>query len=413
MKNIVVFNNGWDFGSWYSNLLDTLTAGFFTGVDGAAGTNPSAPAGTQPDPIHQGEHPGPSPTTAVDEIGQLVEVPSEPNPIIPRDTTRPPRPQPPIPDDGGAPTPRLPTLADIPFTFIGLGPVSAADVFAGQPARRRAPAPRRPARRRRATPPARPRRRAPAPRPRPPSVPRPSSPSGVPTPRSIPSPVRVALPWEMLRRLWEEYLRPQPQGDPNARTRPGTSRRVPRRQPRGPVFPQLPRPRPETPSAPPQRQPGTATQPRTAAPEIWVPLPSQPDPFVRTPGTRAPGRANPVPQPRTPSEPAFPWPRTLLPFSPNPAAPPARRPADNPRPRPSSPAAPRPSSPSPLIPRATPSPLTPFNPRPAPLPGVNKQPQPSSDPCAARATEQRREQRRRRKRCTKFKYKRIKVCQSS
>lgn len=69
-------------------------------------------------------------------------------------------------------------------------------------------------------------------------------------------------------------------------------------------------------------------------------------------------------------------------------------------------------------PRRAPRPLTPqpepdLTPRQQPGLGFASTPAPSSDPCAVRAREAKRRQRKRREKCTKFKYKRIRVCQSS
>lgn len=371
--------------------------------------------GTSPPPGERDYGPEPSPFPEGPIGGRPVPVPSPPDrdpvtglpprPIVPRPPVD--VPTVPIPEVPRVPTPTVDYRASVPFLGAGLGYVSPADVYGGQPRPRpRAPS-RRPARRRAAP---RPRTR-PARRTRPttpPRVPRPSSPRGVPIPRSTPAPLRVAYPFELLRRLWDEYLRPQPQGDPNARTRPGTSKRVPRRNPRGPIFPGIPSPRAPSPTPTPQRGTRPSTTPRTAAPEIWgtPAIPPVGDPFVRTPGTRAPGRPNPVPSPSSPREPAFPWPRQLLPFNPNVASPspqPRRSPSPRPRTRP---------QPTPLTqPQPTPvgSPLTPVN------PGMQPSPEPTTaqDPCSAAANERRREQRRRRKQCKKFTYKRIKVCQSS
>lgn len=377
-----------DWANLYQTAVDLLTGGFFSDIGGAAGESPSAPRGTRPSP-------DPNLERADD---WFVGVPD----II-----------------AGPPAP-----APAPPGTIGLAPTFPVDI------------PTEPVWRPPTTTPQSPLPPSTSPSPLP-SSPSPStSPAtrpGAPRPRS-PVSVPGLLIDEWLE-LWRQYLNPRPIPWPSRRERgtprvPPSTIEFPNEQP---DLENICASYPELCTVTPRSIPGTifpspVDDPSIAAPTNWPsnwPFPATPsapspagypygvplpyDPFSTTPGpVRAPASPRPatrVPRRTTPSEPAFPWPSDLLPRTGR-----RNRPAPSPLTR-------TPSQPAPRSPTAPGSPLIvqqPYNPL-VDDPTRATAPQPSSplvpsNPCTAAATEQKREQRRRRKECKRFKTKTIRVC---
>jgi hypothetical protein len=297
---------------------------------------------------------------------------------------------------------RPPTFGDIASVFGAAAPSTAPG-----------PAPRRPGRRRRARPkrrgrPARTRPNSPA-RPSTPVIPespepapRPSSPRGVPIPR-LPG---VGLP-NLWRRLFDEYFRPRQLEE---RIRKGS--RAPRRggsrtrQPTPPGRVLVPQPGPLPVDLP-------TPEPRSQPSEIFQPRPALPSPFPDPYGQPAPASQ---PAPRTAPAPAAR--RRALPLlgNPLPWSLPQIRAGNRQQPRRATPSNPGrrrniPSTEEFLRPQRAPrqnlGPLT------ALQPGRVELPQQASSPCQQLQRDAKRRQRRKRKECKKFVYKRIKVCQSS
>lgn len=246
----------------------------------------------------------------------------------------------------------------------------------GQPAPKRAPGPaRRPSRRRRTAPskrpPARPTRPAPG-RPR------------WPGPRIVPStlPDVTLNPIDFVIREFELYTRPL--GERRNNPRRGGDRTRARFPPMPPVV--LPSPGP-IPVDIPTPAPRRSSAPRQSAPPVPSAVPSSP-----------PARPRPAPAPRARpvvrSNPLIDAAISAL-LSPLVSAPPTLR----------------------LVPQARPrqqparQPIgDPLSPVQQPALGFATVAEPTNDPCAVRARDARRQQRRRRKQCKKFVNKTIRVC---
>lgn len=291
----------------------------------------------------------------------------------------------------------------------------------GQPAPAPQPPPVRPAprRRRRAPKKTPPRRRTP-PKPRRPVFPTPEppqSPDAPPRPRPVVRPrvlpnigdIPTSVPGALIdiwRGLLDEYLRPRTRPSPGGGPRRGGERT---RQPTPPPSPTVPGTVPI-----PVSIPRPTPTPRAPLPQedIFSGYPSPiPDPFSNnpwaSPSTPRPSPARPSPRPRGgPSGLLSPALGALLS---QPARNPSKRPRTGRRSRPRDDDFQR-TQPGrgvqPNVPGTTG--LTPFQRGQLDLP-----PQNSSDPCAQRARDARRRQRRRRKECTKWVTKEIRVCQSS
>ena len=164
--------------------------------------------------------------------------------------------------------------------------------------------------------------------------------------------------------------------------------------------------------------PSTRTRP-TTGPRAF-PAPSDfpygtpgafPDPYAFPSPTPAPSTPRALARRTQPYEPAFPWPDELLPFN---------RPRQSPRSRPARRTRPRTDTPrsNPLTPQQPlelgPTPTFTPTPRPDFTPLEQPQPQPrANDPCSAVEADKKREQRKKRNECKRFKWKKIRVCADS
>lgn len=289
-----------------------------------------------------------------------------------------------------APTQRVLSPADFPFVFGGAEP---------SPAPR--PAPRR--RRVRRSRPSRPSRRSPparrtprVPLPEPPAAPQPDAtparrpPLKIPLPRVVPSiPGALGGLW---RRLLDEYIKPRPRvNNPGGPRRGGERTRQP--------SPLPPLPSQPSPSPIPIPTPSPAPSSRPQGNVFDNPLPALGyDPFTYA-WPAAPGRGigtgvSPAPA-RSPAG----SPLSLSSSPQSRSRPRDRRRARNPFPQ-SDPGTRRTTQPQR-------SPLTSLQ------PGQLELPQRESDPCAARARDAKRRQRKKRKECKEFVTKEIRVCRSS
>lgn len=311
-------------------------------------------------------------------------------------------PQPPLrPPDVPRPVAPAASVLD-PFVF---GPSSALPKPAPRPARpaprrRRRPAPKRPPARPRWTRPAPGAPRAPTPKRVEPPVrvptpapPRPAPPVKRPSPTVTPNipglpadlPPFTINPIEWILREWELYTTPGRHDSPPQRHGRGGKRNRPVK------FPRLPSPVIPVPGSIPVELPTGVPSGRPASSPIFrprgVPAPVVGDPFVV---------AAPSPTPRyvprgTPAQPR------RLPLAPprfNPARVPRSTPFDRPRTQPRPAQVSNPALGTPLQPQRL---------------GQTKA-EPSNDPCAVRARDARRKQRRRRKECRRFVTKEIRVC---
>lgn len=352
------------------------------GPPGCSLQNPNACFPHDPRP-----HPTPvPPRRPAPELGQLFSI--DPVPLQPRS-----------PPSVNSPRPVVPTQS--PWIFGSAAPSPAP---APRPRRRPARRRTRPARR------GRPERR-PSPRipfPEPPSAPTPDSPPARrPTPRKLPLPSSVpdAL-FDLWRRLWDEYLMPR---DIFERVRRGS--RSPRRggartrqpTPPGRVTVPMPGPLPvDLPTPQGRPTPSEIFQPPAALPSPFPDPSAFPATVPSAPPASAPGRR--LSRRRLVNvEPFLPFsvPQVRLGSRRNPRRDPGRTSPGTGRLRDLGRLGQL------LQPSARPG-LTPLQQGRLDLPS-----QPSSDPCAQRARDAKRRQRKKRKECKKFVTKEIRVCQSS
>lgn len=288
------------------------------------------------------------------------------------------------------PRPALPGQSPFVFSVYDAVPQPAT-----RPRRRR-PRRSKPARRGRPTRPTRPAR---------PQDPRiPESPVTEPARRSTPSrrpiPIPTSVPgalFDLWKQLWDAYVTPRREPSPSGGPRRGGERT---RQPPSPGPVTVPMPGPlevELPTPARRAEPGEIFQTPAAVPSPF------PDPSTFPATLPAPSPAARAPAART---------RGLLQLgSPLPWSVPQVRQRNARRPRSSQPRNPRRTTDYGRL--NTTDPLSPTRNLTGLQPGRVELPAQSSNPCQQLQRDAKRRQRRRRKECKKFVYKRIKVCQSS
>lgn len=365
-------------GGWLGDLARTLAGYTPVGWFDSGGSN-SPRRVLPPAPVNEGVG---GYAFDVDDVGRLNRIGG-----VTRDATR--------------PVSRGPSAASFPFVFGAAAPSPATPGPTRRPSRRRRSRPTRRGR------PARPTRPARPPDPRIPEAPEPPTTAPRRAPSRRPSPIPVDIPtsvpdalFGLWRRLLDEYLRgpkrrPSPAGGPRrGGSRTGQVDLPPGRgniPVPGPLTVELPTPqgRPEPSEIFSPRAPISSPFPD---PYTYVPAPAP------SPSPSRAARANPLLQLGNP----VPW--SLPQVRPGTRRQPRRQDRREPR-RP-----PR-DTPNSGLPRSTPQGLQPGL---TPLqPGRIELPSQSSNPCQQAARDAKRRQRRRRKECTKWVTKEIRVCQSS